>query len=598
MRSRTEAASGYLPFVVLAALYAFLLVLLIPYLLHNNLLKGDGAGHLMLTEFTSEHLLPFGSGWCNRVWTGFPAGQLYPPLFHILAGFLAKALGAVAAVKTLIAATWLLIPVAIYLTAGALARKPAVRAMVMLAVWAGLQVPSAFLFSHRAMGTNLESTLGNGMFPSALGALAFLLLLWQIALALEKKRPGVAPLAGVGITLAFTVLSHAVWGLVGAVVALSAAAVSATGAPAESRTHRAGQWALTGLLAFAITGFFSVPMIAHADLMSAVHLPAGWPVWFSLLAAAAAALGVYRFKKLSPAGRMLCVSAICLSLLCLAGDAVEATFHFFRFTLPLAVLFLSLVAVVVGQDRSGLAGLVFGWVAVVTVVLFHYFGPVYPRGNPDMATPELGGYEPAEGRIMILTEDMHSPGYHALPQRTVQGGGAVSHGISVESAAGAQYIFGVVRKLSPASFTWGVDMKNNPALAGLNQGLSPTLGQLDALGFSHVLTDQLLPPGLSPAGKPVEALRFPNYFPKDPESLKALKRGTTSLKMPVPSAICCIPFPPGRLSMPGGSFVPSRLQRSFPVRWTGGLPRGQQGLSPWKGLRRLDRGAKLPASKA
>ena len=570
----------YLPVLLLSAAYAYLLVLLVPYLLHNNLLKGDGAGHLMLTEFTSEYLLPFGSGWCDRVWTGFPAGQLYPPLFHILAGFLAKAVGPAAAVKCLIAALWLLIPAAIYLLAGALARTPPARALVMIAVWAGLNVPSALLFNHLAMGSNLESSLGNGMFSSALGALAFVLLLWQLAKAVEEDSQGLRPPAGVGVALAVAVLSHAVWGLTGAMVALVAAVVSLIGAPAANRARVASSWAVTGLLAFALTGFFSVPLLAHSNLLSAVHLPAAWPVWFGLLAMGAAAAGVYRFGKLATAGRMLCGSALLLGALCLAGDAAGASFHFFRLTIPLAILLLALLALVAGQHAPGLAGVAFGWVAIVAVILFHYFGPVHPRGNPDMTEPKLAGYDRAAGRIMVLTEDMHAPGYHALPYLTVRAGGAVSHGISVESATGAQQIFGLVKKLSPASFTWGVDMRNNPALAGPDQGLSPTLGQLDALGFSHVLTDQVLPQGLSPAGNGVEALRFPNYFPKDPASLNALRSRYYLSEDGGSFRYVLLPLPAASLidagrdfrSVTSASEFPGEVDRWFAAGATGSVP--------------------------
>ena len=108
------ARSRLWPYAILASIYLYLATILGPWWLENNLLKGDGAGHLFLVEFTAEHLLPFGSGWCDRVWGGFAVGQLYPPLFHLLGGALSRLTGPVAAVKILVTVTWLAIPFALY----------------------------------------------------------------------------------------------------------------------------------------------------------------------------------------------------------------------------------------------------------------------------------------------------------------------------------------------------------------------------------------------------------------------------------------------------------------------------------------------------
>ncbi len=409
--------------------------------------------------------------------------------------------------------------------------------MLLLAAWAGLNVPSAALGIGETLGTNLESTLGNGMFPSAAG---FAACAWFLGDAL---RYGPARPARLAFSLALAVLLHPVWGLVaglaGALFALSDLAGRGSKEPRGTLLVR---WAYVGVLAFALAGFFVLPFLAHAGRLSSTAIPARWPILFWSTIIATAALTGLAWPRLPSAARRVALLAAALAGFVAAAPAAGISFHLYRLTVPTAVLVLPLLTLVLykpwlelptavaaeGAVRRRVQwGLRLANLAVVLLLagLFHLMGPVHPRGNPGLEAASLDGYDRREGRILALTEPYHSPGYMALPWAVVHGGGAVSHGISVESAVAARPIFGVVRRLAPNQFVWGVEMQGNPALLARDEDGTILARQLDLLGFSHLLSDRRnLAPLAPPAVGDTPALTFANYFSRAPDTLAVAAR--------------------------------------------------------------------------
>jgi hypothetical protein len=565
----------FLPLAVLGAIYAFVLANLVPYCLYANLLKGDGPGHLMLLTYTGRHLLPFGQGWCESVWLGFPAGQLYPPLFHVLGGALSVFTDPVAAAKAIVCATWLAMPAAALAAASGFATHPVLRAAALAAIWAGVNVPTALLGIPDALGTGMESGIGQGMFPSALGALFFLLLLWRLSPKCDPSR--LLPRPDVALLLALAVTSHPMWGLVAAATAACAAIPHLAGdlvRDPPGALRPAVSWTATAALAFALTAFFTVPLAAHRDLLSAIHLPSSWTpgLWalaLVILSAAAAVPGA-----LPPAARVALPAAGLTVTAMALGDATGWRTHVFRLTVPAFVLLLPLVpaalqALANRTQRPVRAAPGAATLAAFTVLcgLFHVMGPVHPGGNPDMGVPQMAGYRADEGRVMALASDFHAPGYQALPYVAGRTGALVSHGISVESAPGARYVFGLMKKLHPGVYTWGVDMKENPAYILPDPEYSIAVRQLDALGFSHILTDLRLPAGALEAAFDAyqPALRFPNYLAAGPEDVRKLGRSFHIAKDRVSFELMAYRLPETSLVEAGRLFAPVEHGRFDPA---------------------------------
>lgn len=519
------------PCVILASIYTYVLWVLVSWVFRNNLMSGDGAGHLMLAQFTGEHLLPWGAGWCDRAWGGFAAGQLYSPLFHILAGALSHLAGTAIAVKSVVVICWLAIPAALFTLAGNLARRTNAaqrhwtQSLLLLAFWAGLNAPSELLATRLALGTSLESAVGNGMFPSALGVLFYALLLGTLT-----SRRGRSVLS-TPLLLAVTVLSHPVWGLVGAATALAFAGADIARTPRAGRLHTLASWTGLALAAVGASAFFTFPLLTHRELLVPTHLPSHWNIKFIVCAAIALALIAWRRRQLSPEIRTMGGLAAVLAALVGIGEATEASFHLLRLTIPFLFLLLPALAYALVSTERGatgvsrllrMANLV---MFLTTAVLFHAMGPVSTVGPPEMDVPALPGYAREQGRIALVAEEYHTPGYMALPHLAAAAGATASHGISVESARNGRLIFGLLRKLGPGIYAWGVEMAANPASIVPDRDLTIAAGQLDLLGFSHILTDRRLslPPGALEPGPP-EATRFANYFKREPDQMARLSR--------------------------------------------------------------------------
>lgn len=521
------AATRWAPWLVLALIYAWLVPTVAFYLLFNNLLKGDGAGHLFLIEFAALEVLPFTSHWCHRVWGGFSAGHLYPPLFHYLAAMFSLLLGPLFSAKALASLVWLATPVAGLLTARKLTKDPLEQGAVLAALMLGLNLPSSVLGTGLALGANMQSAMENGMLPSSLGALTFLLYLWSILPSVsgdshDRKPPLACALPA--MLLGATVLSHAVWGLVAAICTVVVATRDCVAASPGKRRAVFTRWGLIVGLGFAVSGVFSIPFLVHRALVSPIFLPShwSWAIWLPFAAMAMLAL-LYR-RNLAPSVTTVSVCALAVVLPVPLAEAAEIPFHLFRLTIPAAMLCLPVLALLLQRaiPRVG------GWVGIVltvgglvaTVPAAH----IHPKGNPGMDPPQLDGLAGHGESVMVLSKDGHTPGYHALPYLTATAGPAgVSHGISVESAAHGLITFRMLSKLDPEVFVWGVNTAQTASLSMLDPAGQFTDAQMDALHLSHILTDRRL--RLSPrwkrSAKPVATFR--NHFWTTPEAVHRLR---------------------------------------------------------------------------
>ena len=74
----------HLSLVVLISLTLLEILILIPYVLHNNLHAFDAIGHYAAVLFMKRHLFPYPSGWNPYHYAGYPLNVFYHPLFSYL----------------------------------------------------------------------------------------------------------------------------------------------------------------------------------------------------------------------------------------------------------------------------------------------------------------------------------------------------------------------------------------------------------------------------------------------------------------------------------------------------------------------------------
>ena len=477
--------------LLLGGLVAKLLALLLPFA-GANLLRGDGPGHVFLTRFTAQHLLPWGTGWCDLIWGGFPVGYQYPPLFHLVAAVLSLVVGLLPALKLLTALS-LLASLALFWRLGSPASAPAWSRWLLLWVVLGfLLLPSALLGFQSAPGVNLESVLGNGMLPSGAGLALLLGFLW----ALEARRPLATPLL-----LALVVSTHLVWGLLAVLVfgldllVTLARAVRRGPGPSEPRASASGilfaapgkllaTYVLQGLLALALCAWWLLPFLAHLSRLggTSIEVQAPWP----LLVMPVLALFLADLKDRRS---LLWAELTLASLLPLALAAAGlASLHAYRFVIPALLAALPLFWAALQRQRLPLAPLVGGLFMVAAL-----WAPLRTEGNPDL--PTMAPLPQVTGPILPLEDPLHTPGYLALPHALAGQGLQVSHGISVESAPSAAAWMHLLGLIQPGAYTWGVEplCPSCPVPDGAALG-----GMMRALGLGAVLTDRRLGAVLPP----------------------------------------------------------------------------------------------------
>jgi hypothetical protein len=265
--SEQEEASGLqraTDTVVVVAATTFVLWHLHPSLLVTPTITtgGDTASHYYAAWWLRHALLPVGrlSGWAPGSYAGFPLFQLYFPLPFLLMASLSLPIGLPIAFKLVTVAGLVLLPVAAYTCFRLLGL--AFPAPALAAVFT---VPFLFHEANSMWGANVASTLA-GEFTYSFGTALLLLFAGTLYRGVAGGRGWI----GNGVLLAAIGLSHAYTLLVAAAFGVYLVLIHPNG-------RRALPYLLkVGGLAFALLGFWLLPLLAYADYTTAYSIV--WPI--------------------------------------------------------------------------------------------------------------------------------------------------------------------------------------------------------------------------------------------------------------------------------------------------------------------------------
>jgi hypothetical protein len=486
----------YIFYVIQAAA---LLYVLAPFLRWNNLLEWDFPGHYAAIWFLREHLLPWATGWNPYFYCGFPQGTFYPPLAHYVTALISFGTGIGPAMKLMLAAALLALPVSFYYFArkwGLNDLQAAVCATWMTAV---LFVRGELLGTWN-LGSDLRSFLSVGLYANSISLpvlFGFLGALGPEALERRWKLPA--------FLLGILFLSHAISSLVAGFLVFSIILILVW----EKLSGGAPHWrplVLTVGTGFLLGGAWLLPFMAfHGSSAQSFSTPQWAPaVVLVVLNGAILAIVALRNGILRPLGAMY----VLLANFIMAGTLAKLGLEFSRLTIYVLLLIPVLLLYWV---RSRIVLFTLAGVAALVGVMGLRAGGLNPAGVPQFPMPNFG---PVPGRILAVAPPSHLPSFHVhhelIPLRT---GNASMLGLFIQSSPNGRFLGNLTRTLDPDAYVWGTSGEI-PRVEALGANFPEYIrDRLRLFDIRWVYTDlkleNFLDPGLASTKRFVNSYPFP-----------------------------------------------------------------------------------------
>lgn len=550
-----------------AAIALALLVVYAPTWLRSPLRQGDLPGHLEAMRAYADWIWPAPWGWDPRFLLGAPLGILYPPAFHWIGGGLGKVIGVEPAFRLLVLASVALLPFAFHRAARGFGLRRDE------AGWAAGASVAVLCLPGRGLGGSLHQTFVAGNAANAFALPILLLFLAELRAALGRP----CRWRRAAVTLALTVMSHFLMGL----VAAAALAAGAVAAGARRRRTRIARGARIAGIGAALAAPFLIPFLMHRADGSPDAIPfspsPGLAEW-GALAALVAALGIGGRRARRALGP--CVAAVLLLYLlrglvfpAFGGPPFRMEYHRFRLFLYLLLVpagVLSIARIREPRWRGGLFALAGAVVPIVLLVALPYDarGPApvpLPRGAPSLAGR----------RVLVLAAPEAQHGSWHGAQCAVPGAlnVAAAKGLFVEASPASRAVFELERWASPPDRRprwWAI--RSDPD--GTPPGGATARERLEELGIDAILTIEGIsetaasalaaPPERLDGGWTLYRTGPPPPFPRNAERLeidldRTMPRGEAT--------IAVNPFPDWRVV--SGSADLTRKPGAIVVRGTG-----------------------------
>jgi len=236
--------------VVLISLTLLEILILIPYVLHNNLHAFDAIGHYAAVLFMKRHLFPYPSGWNPYHYAGYPLNVFYHPLFSYLVCLLSFLVPTKLAFKLIVCLSILAVLPAAYYLGAKLQLNSLEKTLWLIWVWAVLR------FTPSGWGGNLYSAINLGEVANLL-AIPFLFLHLAKAIGIFKGHEYFSAT----VLLSLTFLAHVYTGMAAILcfVGFALAHVKSGRHIIFSAVHL--------LFFFLLTSFWTIPFIHNIEYM-------------------------------------------------------------------------------------------------------------------------------------------------------------------------------------------------------------------------------------------------------------------------------------------------------------------------------------------
>ncbi len=480
---------------------AALLAVLFPFLRHNNLLEWDFPGHALAVWHLQNNLLPWATGWNPFFYCGYPQGIFYPPAGHYLAALLSFPLGIPLAIKSLVALSFLALPITFYFFSRRWGLDELQSGISSLWLTALLFL-SGDLFGTWTLGSDLRSSLNVGLFANSLSLPVLFAFMATFA-----RGPGRWKTAG--LLLGLLILLHPLSTLIGGLF------IGATILCFAWQRKKLQEWKpliFSLVLGLGLGACWILPFLAYRSYMNPEFAVAPWSASLLLLVFNGLGLSVAALRG-GKSVRILSVAYLLLINFIFIGILWKIDLQFSRLMTYL-LFFIPVFILVWVRSRPVL--LTLGVLSGALGLFGYRFGGIRPEGVHEFPMPDFGR---VEGRILAVSPPTHLPGHHVhhelIPMRT---GNASVMGLFIESSLNGRFLGNLMRSLDPDSHVWGTPTESvTPEVMGEDYA-EYILERLRLFDIRYIYTDlkleHTLDPGLA------ETKRFMHRYPM-PESISA-----------------------------------------------------------------------------
>ena len=413
----------------------FIFSLIVPMLLHSNMLAWDGAGMYFSAWYQKEYLFPRIIGWNPFFFLGYAQNQFYPPLYPYLSALLAQIMPLDIAFKLILAAALLLTPLSFHFLCRSFGFSQSRSAAAAAAMAALL-----FAFPNDFFGGNIHSTINIGLYANALALPLFFFLFGSLErLVKREKKDGIIIPA---LLLSAIILSHTVSAIAALVLLFTYAFLYR-----KSALHAIAKILSLSLL---LSAFWSIPAIAKYSFATA--FPIGEIPFAALIIEAALLylmiLTLQKKTEFYPAGFF--VLAL-MALVFFATNFTNSPLHPYRFTMFIVLLApMALLSLLRNENYALLSA-----IAAASLIAILLFPAANAKGPEGISVQDFPA--PQSGRMLILTSANSQPSphmlQHILPMRSKVNS---ARGVFVESSKNSPFIFDIEREIDAASLEWGV----------------------------------------------------------------------------------------------------------------------------------------------
>ena len=455
-------------FLILAFAIAIIIIKIIISFSSTNFYNYDAVGHYLSSWVIREHLFPSMIGWNPFLYSGFPANQFYPALFHYLAALLSYSMPLTDALKLLISLSLILTPISLYYFLRKSSFSQVKASIVTLAMTSFLFLNDSTFKQRGVVCATFHSTISTGTLAEGF-ALPFIFFYLGM---LNEKKAKIIPLT---LLMSAIVLSH-VFGILVASSAFIAVFFFSDKEKQKTLIHHA-------LLTLLLCAFFVLPFIFKYSFTTAayVKLIPDTISFYSLIATLALIL-YFSLKNKEVEFFPVITLFFMLTIMTLLIEVLKLSIHPLRLLPFLYILAIAIFFKTLDKKMVYFISLVF------CIIFLIFFNPFHFKAPNSIEIPDFGKLN---SRFMVFAYGYDQPSVqtleHIIPMKT---GNFGMKGTYIESSLHGRIVTDIQKLVNKNVYVFGTPWDSGAIEKASSENKTIILDKFfDAFNINYIITE-------------------------------------------------------------------------------------------------------------